>query len=381
VSRHVVFLIEALTTGGAQRQMHELAVRLRAGGDRVSLVTYHLEPYEHREHFRQGFEDAGVPVTTIELRPLWRGLPALRRAVRRLEPDVLVAFLWRPSLLAELIGLPRRRFAVVVSERTGRTEPAAGWARLRLGMHLLADAVVVNSAALERYVAAGVPRLRHGGRLRRITNGVDLDRFSPGPAPPVRPQLSILAVGRFRPEKNFDGLLAAVEQVRRDGVDATVDWYGNAFFSGDAPTERSGPYLAFLDALAQGDRASWFRLHPPTDDIVPLYRDADVVCLPSLVESFPNVVCEALACGRPVLASRISDVPTLVRDGESGWLFDPRAPADIAAAIARFDRLDPEQRAAMGRAGRATAERLLDPEALATRWRAVLDDALRRRTT
>jgi glycosyltransferase involved in cell wall biosynthesis len=236
---------------------------------------------------------------------------------------------------------------------------------------------VVNSAWLEARVRGAAPGL--GSRLHRITNGVDLARFRPAPAqnPPGGP-LRVLVVGRFRPEKNAPGLLEALARVRGGPapLDAVVDWHGNDFFVDGAPSPRSDHYLDVAREVRARGMDAVFRLRPPVDDVVPLYQGADVVCLPSLYESFPNAVCEALACGRPVLASAVSDVATLVRDGENGFLFDPRDPGSIADALRRFAALDPEAREAMGRAGRARAEALLAPGTLEARWTGVIDAVL-----
>ncbi|WP_055631865.1 glycosyltransferase family 4 protein [Streptomyces griseoruber] len=378
--RRVVLLIEALTTGGAQRQLLNLAVQLGGRGHRVSVVVYHLADYNHRDHFRGEFERAGVPVTDVPVMPPWRRLWAVRRTVRAAGPDVVIAFLRRPGLLAELTALPARRFALIVSERTGKEGGRDMKDLTRFQLHRLADAVVANSAHLEHYVRTAAPWLRT--RLRQITNSVDLDHFRPaGAPPPPHPGLRILAIGRFRPEKNFLALAAALRILRttEPALDVTVDWYGNNFFLGQQPTGRSRPYLELLDVLRETGLEDAFRVHPPVGDVVALYQKADVLCLPSRYESLPNVVCEALACGLPVLASAVSDNDRLVRDGENGFLFDPHEPRSIAEAIRRFAALSADERAAMGRTGRRLAEELLSPATAAVRWADLVEQVVEAR--
>ena len=69
-----------------------------------------------------------------------------------------------------------------------------------------------------------------------------------------------------------------------------------------------------------------------------------------------------MACGVPVLASRVSDIPLLVEDGRTGLLFDPGSARDIADAMVRFADLPAEARARMGLEGRRRAEAMLPPE-------------------
>jgi glycosyltransferase involved in cell wall biosynthesis len=82
----------------------------------------------------------------------------------------------------------------------------------------------------------------------------------------------------------------------------------------------------------------------------------DALILPSLYEGLPNVVCEALACGLPVLASKISDNPRLVQDAVTGYLFDPNSPDEIAKTIFGFAQLGFEDRLEMSMAARRFAE-------------------------
>ena len=91
-----------------------------------------------------------------------------------------------------------------------------------------------------------------------------------------------------------------------------------------------------------------------------LYAAADVVCQVSRwEEAFGWVIAEAMAAGRPLVATRVGGIPELVADGESGFLVPPRAPAEIAAAtgaVARGSRLARP----LGAAGRLAAEQKFD---------------------
>ena len=86
-----------------------------------------------------------------------------------------------------------------------------------------------------------------------------------------------------------------------------------------------------------------------------LYHAADALCLPSHWEGTSNVVCEAMACGLPVLASRAGDNARLIQDGGNGILFDAASPRSIADAILRFEALPRAARERMGAQGRTSA--------------------------
>jgi glycosyltransferase involved in cell wall biosynthesis len=107
-------------------------------------------------------------------------------------------------------------------------------------------------------------------------------------------------------------------------------------------------------------------------DIPELLHRYDALILPSLWEGLPNVVCEALAAGLPVLASDVSDNARLVQHGVTGFIFDPKQPDAIANAISQFAVLDQDTRARFGRAARAFAEKELSLAACTTAYERLL---------
>jgi glycosyltransferase involved in cell wall biosynthesis len=107
-----------------------------------------------------------------------------------------------------------------------------------------------------------------------------------------------------------------------------------------------------FDALADRVRL----LEPrPREEVLALYREADVFVLPTWSEGFPNVVIEAMAAGLPVVATPVGAIPDVVRDGEEGLLVPPRDAAALVRALARLAD-DPSLRARLGAQARARAE-------------------------
>jgi glycosyltransferase involved in cell wall biosynthesis len=109
---------------------------------------------------------------------------------------------------------------------------------------------------------------------------------------------------------------------------------------------------------SSGIAEQWVWLDQRTD-IPDLFRRHDVLVHPSRGEGLPNVVCEAMACGRPIILSDVLDHPRLVTEGVNGFLFDWRDPAALAARIKAFYAMSPDERRRMGENGRAFAEKNL----------------------
>ena len=380
--RRVVFVANGLPAGGVERDIMNLAAGLERRCWRVEVLKYAPEDF-----FAADLAAAGVPVADVHARSRLGLIFAMRRAIRRRRPDVVVAFDWGPNKLAVLAGLPRREFAVIVSERSldasGRSMKRR---RLHYALHLLADAVVTNSYAQQGRMMERAPYLEK--RIRVIVNGVDLERFSPrsddGRRPAGADRLRMLVPSRIREEKNPVGLLEAMDIVRRErpSLRLTIDWYGDpvAAEEGRAPAwelrsrRRSAEYDRRLrQAIAERGLQDRFRLHPAARDVTPLYRAADAVCLPSFFEGTSNVVCEAMACGVPLLVSRVGDNPRLVRDGCNGLLFDPESPRDIADAILRFADTPAGGRSRMGTESRRIAEATLSEGVFVDRYVTLMD--------
>ena len=369
-SFRVTLVIDDLSSGGAERQLCMLAEGLKRRGHDVAVLVYWSGDF-----FAGQLEDAGVPIVRVSARNRPHLVYCVRRAIGEMRPDVVVAALPGPSLLMELACLPRRGFALVVWE-VSLDPPRIGMGRrLRLNLHRLADAVVANSHAQHDRIGKVAPYL--AGRTSAITNGVDLRHFAPAESPRgMEPgRLRLLVLARPSAEKNPFGLLEAAEIVQRErpDIDWSIDWYGDPGIqmAGDgrrwARSEQShreayfNSFMAEIESLSLQER---FRWHPPHHDVVSLYHAADAMCLPSHYEGTPNVIGEAMACGVPVLASRVSDIPLLVEDGRTGLLFDPGSARDIADAMVRFADLPAEAKARMGLEGRRRAEAMLSPETM-----------------
>jgi colanic acid/amylovoran biosynthesis glycosyltransferase len=179
------------------------------------------------------------------------------------------------------------------------------------------------------------------GKLHIVHCGADLDRY-PYVAPQPGPSLSVLCVCRLVPAKGLDVLMRAVAALSERGTDVRLVLVG------------SGPLEEALRAKARQlhmeGRVS-FEGAVGQDDIARYYRDADVFCLPSFAEGLPVVLMEAMATGRPVVATHITGIPELVEDGVSGFLVAPGSVEQLVGALERL-AASSELREQMGLAGR-----------------------------
>lgn len=329
--------------GGAEFQAEQWARRL-AGRHRIAVVTRQNRPGDPYHERRDGFEIVRLPVARLPLVRTALDLRRIEQAVRALEvrPDVSLCF---QTFLSGYAGLRlQRRLGI----------PAVAWIRgedeYRLNRRTAtfsipvwteAAAVLVQSETNRERVLAAVERFRPArvGRVAKrveiVPNGIELPDLDPAMTGSGR----ILAVGRLIHDKGMDVAIDAVAGMRGR---LTIAGAGPERERLEAHARRHGLDVRFEGAV---DRE---RL----DD---LYRDAACVVLASRRgEGLPNVLLEAFAHGRAVVATRIPGVVDLVRDGENGLLVPP---GDVLALRDALARLAHEEGLArrLGEAARATA--------------------------
>jgi glycosyltransferase involved in cell wall biosynthesis len=135
-----------------------------------------------------------------------------------------------------------------------------------------------------------------------------------------------------------------------------------------------------LDVLAGANARELAWLPGARDDVADVLRALDVFVLPSLAEGISNTILEALACGLPVIATRVGGNAELLGGGETGTLVPAGDDESLAHAIVRY-ALAPELGRSVGRAARARAESLYGLDAMVSAYCALYDTLLARRAT
>jgi glycosyltransferase involved in cell wall biosynthesis len=206
---------------------------------------------------------------------------------------------------------------------------------------------------------------RAGAPVQLMPHGVDLERFRPTPPPPAE-VLTILAVGRLVEKKGFPVLLEAAAQLL---APVRVRIVGDG-----AQREELERRIADLGLTGRVELAG-----PATHDDLPAeYAAAHIVVVPSIMDAsgdrdgLPNVVLEAMSCGRPVVASDVGAVSSAVVDGRTGVLVPPGDAEALAGAL-EFLVDQPDMRERLGREARARVEADFELNSCTARLRAFLE--------
>jgi glycosyltransferase involved in cell wall biosynthesis len=201
-----------------------------------------------------------------------------------------------------------------------------------------------------------------------VPNGLAMEEFSPVDETTrreLRERLGwlmttriALAIAAFTPCKNHLGLLEALAGLGPVAPPLSV------YMAGDG----SATLALVNEAISRYGLADGVQVLGRRRDVVDLYRASDFIILNSLYEGTPNAVLEALACGKPVIATDVSDVSKYVRPGLTGWLVPPGDTAALREALRQACTASDETLCAMGSAGRRLLQEMgMDAEHMARR--------------
>jgi len=363
----VLVFIYSLHGGGAERVAADLSAHWARAGWQVMVVTqadatgdaYALHPAVQREVLHTEGAGGGLRGALANV----RRVRALRRVLRRFQPDIVLGMMTTASVLAVLAarGLPCR---VIATEHTHPPSQALSglWQRLRRLTYPRAARVVALTRGTADWLARHVP----GSRLAVIPNPVHwpLSRGEPVlDPPPADGRRRLLAVGRLHPDKGFDLLIQAYSRI----AGQHPDWDLVILGEGD---ER--PRLqAQIDAAGLQTRVA---MPGRVGNVGDWYRAADLYVLSSRFEGLSNTLLESLASGLAAVCFDCDTGPReVVRDGVDGVLVRPNGdvPALAAALSALMD--DAAARQALSERAVEARERFSAQRVLGL-WQEIFDD-------
>ncbi|MBL8352956.1 MAG: TIGR03088 family PEP-CTERM/XrtA system glycosyltransferase [Burkholderiaceae bacterium] len=377
----VLHLVYRFDTGGLENGVVNLINNFPANAYRHAVVALD----EVAAHFARRVERDDVSFVALRKPPgqTWWLYPRLYRLFRELRPAIVhtrnLAAL-ECSAPAWAAGVPVR----IHGEHGRDIDDPEGTVLRYQWMRRAYRPFVHHYVALSRDLADYVERKVKvaPGRITQITNGVDIERFRPAAGgrrfPPGSPfvdpgQFVVGTIGRMQTVKAQPLLARAF--VRALELAPEMRDRLRLVMVGDGPLRAQAQ--AVLQAAGVADFA-W--LPGERADVPDVMRGLDCFALPSLAEGISNTILEAMACGLPVLATRVGGNPELVLEGETGGLV---AAGDVDALAAGLLRMasDPARAAAMGRAGRARVEANFSLPAMVAAYLGLYDRLLAERST
>lgn len=312
----ILCLIDALGPGGAERQMTGLALMLKKKGYSVEVVYFELKDFFVHQLEENGVLVKYIPASLGKLRLMGK----IRREIKTYKPNVVISYLQSSCIIASLLKLTGLKYKLIVSERNTNLNKTIRDA-FRFNLFRVADYVVPNSYSQQKFINEHFPFLNAKNRV--IVNFVDIEIFHP--VEKERGNTIVVAATLWK-SKNTLGFIKAMKILKDKGITFHVKWFGKV--------KEQNAYLMECEQLVrQLQLQNEVELLDKTQQIADEYRKADYFCLPSFYEGTPNVICEAMASGLPIVCSNVCDNGRYVEDGINGFLFDPKSPEDIALAV------------------------------------------------
>lgn len=366
MSLRVLQLIDYMVVGGAQLYVDNLTRWLTDRGARVTICCLDAGLFALGERMRRD----GYEVLSAGARGRF-SLPALARLVRLIRArrfDVVHTHLFRSDLhglaAAELTGAP----ALVSTEHSSGSRRKRSWAFGRL-FRLTAtrfDRIVAVSGEVADHLRAwsGVGN----GKVTMIPNGIEIHGYRAIPAGPARAHARVVCfIGRFEPRKGVPTLIEAAAALAHRRPDIRFRLVGDG--PGRAEAEKQATQVALNSQIEFAGSRS---------DIAKVLAECDVFALPSYSEGLSISLLEAMAAGRPIVATAVGGAPEAIEDGRSGLLVPPYDAAALAFAIERL--LDqPGLARTLGENARRAVEERFTIDANAERVWAVYHEVLARR--
>lgn len=392
----IAFGITDLDVGGAEKAFVEMVTRLDR--DRWSPSVVCLKPvgldweqgtafvrssgqwgnreqkdYKRKTNLAGRLVGAGIAIESLGMTSVLqtgRALHQWRRILQDRKPAVLVTFLFHANMLGRWIARRmegvRHVSSVRVAERAQRWHLALDRWTSRWTDHYVCVSESVAQFTRESLQVAE-------NKVSVIPNGVDLAAVDAARLVDLRPyniesnDLLLLALGRLDQQKNPELLVDAVgkipESARQHGL--------RVAFVGDGPRRH-----ATQAAVQRLGLAEFFRFPGPTENPLGWLKASQGLVLSSDWEGMPNVVLEAMAAEKPVIATAVDGVVDVVQDEGTGWLTAPGSAGLFSQKILDW-MTSPDKRRDFGLAGRRRVEECFRIESTVEQWERLLDRIVR----
>jgi glycosyltransferase involved in cell wall biosynthesis len=360
--RTILQVLPALGTGGAERGCVDVAAAIEAAGGKALVAS--AGGAMLRDLARAGAEHVALPLAGKNPVTIWRNIRRLEALIRDRGVDLVHARSRAPAWSAHA-ACRRQGIPFVTTVHAPYNQHSAA-KRLYNAIMGRGDRVIAISDYVARYIVDSYGT--DPARIRTIPRGVDLRHFAIAAVsaermiklarawrvPDDRPV--VLMPGRLTRWKGQTVVIDALARLGRQDLCCLIV---------GSDQGRSGYRQELLDRIAAKGLNGVVQLVDHCDDMPAAYMLSDVVVHASTdPEGFGRVVVEAMALGRPVIATNIGAPPEVVAEGETGWLVPPGDPDALAAVIDHALSLTPEERGWMAERAIATVAAHYTKEAM-----------------
>lgn len=349
---NILFLIDKLVPAGTQTNLLQIVKRLNRDQFNPKVIAL-VEGGELFDEFKScGVEPIVLKVGKVYGPSGFKALSFLIKYMKREEIDIVQTHFLHADILGTLAAKMAGISKVITARRDEGFWRGKRQVLINRFLNRYVNYILANSNAVKEAVLLN-EKVSHR-QVRVIHNGVDLESYYPSQElrEATRDSLGIRSeeivigmVANMRHEvKGHEVLIKAISFLRNGKYPLKI------LFIGDGPLREK--YERYAVRLKVRDRILFLGSRR---DINALINASDLVCVPSLSEGFSNTILEAMAAGKPIVASNVGGNPEIVADGETGFLVRPRHAEALAQGVLEFLE-NQELFLRMGEAGRTRIE-------------------------
>lgn len=362
----ILQLISSAGYYGAENMLLNLCASQEKAGCENSLLLFyntHVPNVEFYERARR----RGLSVRMVHCngRADWRAVRQIEEYIQEDEVDLVHTHGYKADLYGYLAAWRCHKPVVATCHNwVGGTAALGIYNHLdRMALKKFNALAAVSDAVAHRLLAFGVP----AEKIKTIANGIDVTAFERGqPLPLLKDEGSIVVgvVARVDLQKGFEYLLRAARELCKMFPALRI------VIAGEGPDRN-----AIEEMIEQYGLQSSVVLAGQQSNMPAVYAAMDIFVLPSLNEGLPMTVLEAMAASKPVIATRVGAIPSVIKDGENGLLVAPKDPEGLRNAIASLLN-DPERRRRLGDQAHAWVSQNYTSEAMALKYREMYEAVL-----
>ncbi|HEY2169307.1 MAG TPA: glycosyltransferase family 4 protein [Candidatus Angelobacter sp.] len=364
-----VKVLQLISSGGyygAENMLLNLCASQQKAGCQNSLMIFynvHVPNVEFYERARR--RGLSVRMVHCQGRADWRAVRQIEECIQEDGIQLLHTHGYKADLYGYVAARRSRKPIVATCHNwVGGTAALGIYNHLdRMALKRFHGLAAVSDSVAQRLLDSGVS----AKKIRTIANGIDVQTFERAHALPELNSDGNKVVGmvaRLDLQKGFEYLLRAAR-------DLCVAFPAlKVVIVGDGPDRK-----AIEDMIQRFGLQSNVILAGQHSDMPGIYAAMDVFVLPSLNEGLPMTILEAMAASKPVIATRVGAIPSVIKDGETGLLVDPGDTYGLRSAVARLLSA-PDLCRRIGAAGHAWVSRNYTSETMALKYRQMYDDVL-----
>jgi len=322
----ILLIIDHFGSGGAQKQIVNLALGLKNNNHNVEFFIYHPK----MDFFKNIVDNNNIKIHKCNGNSL-RILLSLIKLIRSEKYDAAISYLDTPNIYLLISSFFVNNLKIIISERSSYLKDNGNFTTLKYILYSRAEQIITNNYSqaiwLKKYNWLK-------DKIHIIYNGYPKKDFNDN----IKNNNILLAIGRVGPEKNALNLMIALEIFYKN-----FGWMPFIYWAGKIDNSKSGKIYneQLSEKLTKSTilNSHWVWLGE-RKDIDELIYDCTALIHPSLYEGLPNVVCESMMLSKPILVSNVCDHSILVENKKRGFLFNPNEPVSISNAMNAFFSLN-----------------------------------------